>query len=78
MYIDYNYGDSNYTLPSCDDFELNICHIELELGFESTFLYFDNETWSFQFYNTTIIPEWRGIYRVKVNLWDDNWLGPKS
>lgn len=77
VYIGKNWYGRHYQLPNCSDFEQNECHVEFELGFERVFLDFDNSTWQFNYRDTEIKRDWRGIYKVRVILKDDNWLGPK-
>ena len=78
VYINHNYYDQPYKLPPTVDFQGDNIWIWLEQEEEEIFCKYDNSTRQFNFYNRTILENMKGIYRLKVLIGDNNWLGSKT
>jgi len=78
LYIDHDYTKQSYPLPPIVDVNGNNVWVDLSLGREGIFTYFDNSTRSFKFYDKNISSSWKGRHRVTITIGDDHWLGSRT
>ena len=78
VYINHNYYDQPYVLPPTIDFQDDSVWVWLEQKEEEIFCKYDNNTRQFNFYNRTILENLKGVYKLTIQIGDNNWLGSKT